>query len=181
MRRAKLVVLNFHQVKNCDLYLLESYLAFLVRQDSDAKKNIQDFSLEKSSSIKTLSIETVMKELNQVVREKNSIHIQENQNLRLQRFKCILVRKTLWKTLSYQGCFLLQGKNRNLREMFSVWLSKVHSRYQGEFFRRIKIWDFLKIYNFFSDWERKFFGLWLQKFLYNCQNSILRVQRKILW
>ena len=40
-------------------------------QDSDVKKNIDDFYFEKSSSIKKLSTETLMKELNQVVMEKS--------------------------------------------------------------------------------------------------------------
>ena len=68
------------QFENRDLLLFIAFLTSSARQDSDAKKNSDDFYFGKSCSRKSWSTETLMKELNGVVVEK-SFNIQQNQNI----------------------------------------------------------------------------------------------------
>ena len=70
MQEVRLVVLESYEVENRDMYLFIAFLTFSASQDSDSKKNSDDFSLEKSSSIKRFWVETMMKELNHVVMKK---------------------------------------------------------------------------------------------------------------
>ena len=73
--KSQLIVLDISQFKNRDLFLKIALSASFDCRDSDAKKRIEDF-FGRYSSTTRLSTETVMRELNIVVLEKNEFQHQ---------------------------------------------------------------------------------------------------------
>ena len=82
MQKFNLVDLNYHDFEKWCLCWPPDCWATLACFDSSTKKNIDNLFLEKLSSIKRLSTETLMKELDRALKEKN-----EFQHSAMSKFK----------------------------------------------------------------------------------------------
>ena len=100
-------------------------MAFSAGHDLDAERNLDDFL---NSSSERLLTDTLMKELNYKLREKNEFQLSAKSNLRIYIIRNIF-RKTLLKKVYGTINFNINWTNkfRTPNAKFSVELSKLHS------------------------------------------------------